>query len=461
MKKQLFFANFSQGTNCRTTIINDLVRNLFLLGILVFLSNCAQKLRFSDPNTTFLNVKIAEENPNDGYGPCEPSIAVSLKNPQNVAAGAILDRYYWSNDGGKTWENNQLKSRFGVFGDPVLVPDSDGNFYYLHLSDTLGKGWADDRLMDRIVIQKSTDGGKNYDLGSATGFAHPKDQDKPWAITDPKTGAVYVTWTEFDLYNSKQPTDHSRILFSGSKDGGKTWSNPLIISELEGDCLDQDLTTEGAVPAVGPNGEIYVSWSFDSKIWFDKSLDGGKTWLEKDIILAEQPGGWSFEIPGLNRTNGMPVTVCDLSNGPNRGTIYVNWSDQRAGISDTDIFLAKSADGGKTWSKSQKINTDKSHRQQFLNWLAIDQTTGFLYSVFYDRRSHKNSLKTDVVIAVSKNGGKKWKNYRVSDAPFEPLEGTFFGDYSGISAHGGIIRPIWTRFDGGKLSIWTAIFEVK
>ncbi len=426
----------------------------------ILLAGCAPRLRFSEPKRAFKNVKIAEGKPNEGLGPCEPSIAVSPKNPQNVAAGAILNRYYWSNDAGQTWSTGDLKSTYGVFGDPVLTADAQGNFYYLHLSDTMQKGWAHPRLLDRIVIQKSTDGGRNYDAGTFTGLAHPKDQDKPWVITDPRNEDVHITWTEFDLYNSKKPEDRSRILYSKSADGGKIWSKPLAINELSGDCLDDDLTTEGAVPAVGPNGEVYAAWSFDNKIWFDRSLDGGKTWLEKDVLAAEQPGGWAIEIPGIGRMNGMPVTVCDLSNGPNRGHIYINWSDQRAGADDTDIFFVKSTDGGKTWSKTQKINNDRSHRHQFLNWLAIDQSTGFLYSVFYDRRAYKKDpLLTDVTIAVSKNGGKNWKNHRVSDSPFAPSDMIFFGDYNNISAAGGIVRPIWTRYEGGVLSVWTAIFE--
>lgn len=436
--------------------------SLLLAIAVILMAGCSPRLRFSEPNRAFKNVKIAEAKAFEGLGPCEPSIAVNPKNPQNMAAGAILDRYYWSNDGGLNWSAGKLKSTFGVFGDPVLTADAQGNFYYLHLSDTLGKGWAHPRLLDRIVIQKSTDGGQNYDPGTFTGLAHPKDQDKPWVIADPRNEDVHITWTEFDLYNSKKEEDRSRILYSKSPDGGKNWSKPLNISELEGDCLDDDFTPEGAVPAVGPNGEIYVAWAFDGKIWFDRSLDGGKTWLEKDIVAAQQAGGWEFIIPGVNRTNGMPVTVCDLSNGPNRGTIYINWADQRAGESDTDIYLTKSSDSGKTWSAPKKINSDRSKKQQFMTWLVIDQSTGFLYTVFYDRRAYKKDpLLTDVVIAVSKNGGKKWKNYRISESPFAPSENVFFGDYSNISAAGGIVRPIWTRCEDGVLSIWTAIFDEK
>jgi hypothetical protein len=314
---------------------------------------------------TFENILIAKAEKGDGNGPCEPSIAVSPKNPQNVAAGAILNRYYWSNDGGRTWKNGTLKSKAaGVYGDPVLIGDWKGNFFYSHLSDPEGTGWASAKLLDRIVIQKSTDGGKTYDDGSWCGLHHPKDQDKPWLCSDPKTGNIACSWTEFDKYASKDlEKDHSRILFSQSTDGGKSWSEALAISQFEGNCLDDDDTTEGAVPAYGPNGEIYVAWSYDEKIWFDRSTDGGKTWLKQDIVAAEQPGGWEIEIDGLNRTNVMPILVCDLSSGPNRGTLYLCWGDQRNGENDTDIFMAKSVDGGLQWSKrSTAIPSMACHR---------------------------------------------------------------------------------------------------
>lgn len=404
---------------------------------------------------------IAQAKKGDHYGPCEPSICVNPKNPQNVAAGAILDRYYWSNDAGNTWESSTLKTSLGIFGDPALVADNKGNFYYAHLTDPDQKGWNGEKFLDYIVIQKSTDGGKTYDDGTFCGNHHPKDEDKHWLCTDPKTGAIVCTWTEFDKYDSKAfDKDFSRILFSRSDDGGKTWSDAMKINQFDGDCLDNDNTTEGAVPAIGPNGEVYVAWAWGDKIWFDKSTDGGKTWLDNDVVIADQPGGWTFDIPGISRCNGMPVLVCDLSNGPNRGTLYVNWGDQRNGTDDTDIFVAKSTDGGKTWSAPIRVNNDGKGKHQFFNWMAIDQTNGFLYVVFYDRRAYADN-RTDVYVAVSQNGGKTFKNMKVSKSPFDPDALTFFGDYNNISAHNGIVRPIWTKLDKGVLSVWTAIMDFK
>ncbi len=429
-----------------------------LLSVLLLSACSVFKPRKSSRQPDFTNVLIAGGQKGGFFGPCEPSICINPKDPKNIAAGAILDRYYWSTDGGRSWKSGKLKSSHGIYGDPVIVADWDGNFYYAHLSDPDGRGWSSARLLDRIVIQKSTDGGKTYNDGSYTGEHHPKDQDKHWLAVDPASNTLYCTWTEFDSYDSKKPEDHSRILFSKSSDGGSSWSEAVAINQFDGDCRDDDGTTEGAVPAAGPNGEVYVAWAWDNRIWFDRSTDGGKTWLEKDILVADQPGGWNITIPGIQRSNGMPVLVCDLSSGPNRGTLYINWADQRNGPDDTDIWLARSTDGGSTWSKPARVNDDKKGSQQFFTWMAIDQTTGYLYFVFYDRRNYTD-LRTDVYVAVSRDGGTTFENLRVSKTPFTPESWVFFGDYSNISAHQGIVRPIWTRLEDGVLSVWTAIMD--
>jgi hypothetical protein len=405
--------------------------------------------------TNVLIVKGDKESP---YGPCEPSIAINPKDPKIILAGSILNRVHRSADGGKTWQTTELTSPFGVFGDPVIHADAQGNFYYAHLSDPEKKGWASMKLLDRIVIDKSTDGGATF-VSSFTGLNHPKDQDKHWLNSDPRTGQLYCTWTEFDLYGSKVADNRSRIKFSTSTDFGDSWSDAIAISEKEGDCLDDDLTTEGAVPCVGPKGEVYVAWAYGNKIYFDRSLDQGKTWLAKDITVADQPGGWTIDIPGVGRCNGMPVTDCDLSNGPHNGTLYVNWADQRKGGSDTDIWVARSTDRGSTWSAPIRVNQDKTATQQFFSWMTIDQTTGYVYVVYYDRSRYGTTNATDVVLATSKDGGRTWTDRCISETPFTPSEGTFFGDYNHISAYGGSIRPIWTRLEEGVLSVWTALVE--
>ena len=386
-----------------------------------------------------------------GFGnPNEPSIMMDPNNTNHLVAGANHNFFFSSNDGGLTWASNTLNSTYGVWGDPVIDVDTSGNFYFFHLSNP-----NTGSFIDRIVCQKSTDNGTNWSNGTFTGLNGNKVQDKQWSVVDRTNNNIYLTWTQFDNYHSSNPSDSSIILFSKSINSGNTWSPPKRINKYAGNCLDDDNTVEGAVPAVGPNGEIYVAWAGPNGIVFNKSLDQGDSWLTQEITISTMPGGWTFDIPGLSRANGLPITKCDLSGGPNHGTIYVNWSDQRNGTDNTDIWLAKSTDGGLTWSLPTKVNDDVTNRQQFLTWMDIDQTNGNLFFVFYDRRAHSDN-KTDVYMAISKDGGDTFINKKISETPFLPYETIFFGDYTNITAHNNIVRPIWTRFDV-NLSIWTNI----
>ncbi len=401
------------------------------------------------------NVKIHEGPAN--RGPEEPSIAISLKDTSILVAGANIFNAYFSSDGGRTWNHQILESRYGVWGDPVVESNSKGHFFFFHLSDPTGLNWSSDEILDRIVVQRSRSKGRRWSKGKYMGLAHPKDQDKEWAAIDPISDSIAVAWTQFDKYGSTSQEDESNILVSVSNKRGKRWSAPIRINEVSGDCIDDDGTTEGAVPAFGEHNRIYVAWSLNETIWFDYSEDGGKTWQEKDIRVATQPGGWTQDIPGLQRCNGMPVTLVDRSGGEHNGTIYVNWTDQRNGAADTDVFVAKSVDGGKTWSSPIQVNNDSGIvAHQFLTAMIVDQSTGYLYSVFYDRRHYQDN-RTDVYLAISKDGGETWENERISESPFIPQSDIFFGDYNDISVVNGMVRPIWTRLEAGKLSIHTAL----
>ncbi len=395
----------------------------------------------------FPNVKIGDQ----GYA-CEPSIMIDPNNPARVMAASVLNNYYYSADTGRTWTPALLNSKWGVWGDPVLDIDEQGSFYFFHLSNYKKGSW-----IDRIVCQRTDDNGLTWPVDTFTGLNDTKAQDKHWTVIDRKSGTIHMTWTQFDVYDSHDPKDRSNIMYAQSKDRGETWSEPLVISTTTGDCVDDDETVEGATPAIGPNGEIYVSWSGPEGLVFKSSLDNGLSWQDDEIRVSDLPGGWAFDIPGIFRCNGMPVTKCDLSGGENHGTIYINWSDQLNGEDDTDIWLTKSTDGGQTWTDRIKVNEAKENSQQFFTWMDIDQTTGYLYFIYYDR--DEESQKTRVKLSLSKDGGQHFFHFLVSDSEFLPTKEVFFGDYNNISAHDGIVRPIWTEMENKKLSVWTALID--
>ena len=402
------------------------------------------------------NVKIYEQTSKKILGPCEPSIFINPKNPDNIVVGSVLDNVHISNNGGITWQTKKLKSKYGVWGDPTVLGDSKGNFYYFHLSDPEGTNWKSDKMLDRIVVQKSIDNGQTWSQGIGIGLNTPKQQDKQWALIHPiQENQIYTAWTEFDAYDSSNKDDKSRILFSKSIDSGTTWSTPIQIGNQEGNCLDNDFTPEGTT-LTSDKKNLYISWAFDSKIWFSKSSDNGDSW-SKEIVIANQPNGWNFEIKNITRCNGFPVMASDLSTSKYKGTIYINWSSQ-INEKQTDVFISKSTDEGKTWSipKTVYSNTNKEHH--FFNWMSVDPITGYVYIIYYKETAPNSSL-IEVHLAISRDGTQTFSDYIISETPFSPKGTNFFGDYNNINVYNSMIRPVWTQAKNGFVSVWTALIN--
>lgn len=388
----------------------------------------------------------------------EPSIAISLKDPNIIVAASSLNNAYYTSNGGFSWQKTKLTSPLGVWGNPALISDFKGNFFYFHRSDPTGKNWNSEEILDRIVVQESNDNGVIWSEGASIGLNHPKDQDKARAIADRK-GNFYVTWTQFDTYGSADTTCQSNILLSNSANG-KKWSKPIQISKVSGDCKNDDNTAAGAIPAVSSDGlQVFVAWANQGKIFLDRSFDGGKTWLNNDIEIIEQVGGSSIKVPGLNKCNSIPILICNNTKKSNMsGALYLVWADQLNGEQDTDIWFTRSMNFGDNWAQAIRINNDGLGKHQYLPWMTIDPTTGHIYIVYYDRRNH-DDLQTEVYLAYSTDGGLNFKNVKISEKPFVPSEEVYFGDYINISASHGVVAPIWTRIDNKQTSVWTTIIK--
>ena len=404
----------------------------------------------------FKNIKLAEQS-DDGFPPIDPSIAINKNNPQNIVAGIAMDRVATTTDGGATWTESKLNSPSGVYSSPAVVFNAKGNLFYFHLAGANGKNIEVDAGLDRIVCQQSIDEGKTWLDGVSIGNNPPTHQSKAWPAVQPKKNFMCVTWTQFDKFGSNDPNCQSNILFSKSNNGNK-WSKPVQISESPGDCAGDDFTAIGAIPIIGTDGKIYVAWANRGNIYFDRSYDDGNTWLRSDLLIAKQEGGWALEIPGLKKSNGLPVLAMDNSAANFHGTLYLVWADQRNGTDDTDIWLIRSTNRGDYWGKPVRLNKDESHTHQFLPWITVDPTNGHVYVVYYDRRSYEDN-QTDVYLSYSFDGGNSFKEVKISETPFTPDASQLFGDHVNIDAYSGVITPIWTRMDNGKTSVWTAAIK--
>ncbi|MCX6303484.1 MAG: T9SS type A sorting domain-containing protein [Bacteroidetes bacterium] len=295
---------------------------------------------------------------------------------------------------------------------------------------------------------------------SYTAVYNGYDIDKEWAAYDPVTNNLYTSWTRFNTWGSSNPADSTDIVIAKSTDGGLSWGEQKLVSNIGGNASAGFGSVHGSYPVTGPNGEVYVAWWSPAGIMFDKSTDEGETWLTTDINVTGFPVQWITPIPGIQTGVSFPVTACDRSNGPYRGTIYINWSDKRNGGNDADIWLSKSTDGGASWSVPTRVNDDGPGRHQFFNYITVDEETGRIYVIFYDRRNYTDT-RTDVYLAMSDDGGVTFRNSRISDAPFAPYGTLFFGHYIGVCAHGDHVFATWMRMDAGELTLWGASVDLE
>ena len=396
--------------------------------------------------------RITRITPDEARRPAEVSVAVNPTNTDHIIAvllqaGApggprVTNFAYSSFDGGRSWKATAAPNPDGrVQGDDAVVFGRDGTAYHSYIAFDGIRVERPERAWSGIFVRTSRDG-LQWTSGVAVidhiNTAIPFE-DKPWlgvdrGATSPHRGNVYVAWTRFDVYGSASPAHRSHIMLSRSRDGGRSFSPPVEISDDTGDARDSDDTVEGAVPVSGPNGDVLIAWAGPKGIVFDRSTDGGWS-FGKDVVVSATPGGWDSPVPGLERHNGMPVTAVDLSEGPRKGTVYVNWIDERNG--DLDVFVSWSRDSGRTWSAPVRVNDDPKGAAQMFTWMAVDPVDGAINVIFHDRRG-RTGTTTGVTLARSVDGGTSFVNYPLAVPAFDCCDKSgFFGDYNGIDAYGG------------------------
>jgi hypothetical protein len=143
--------------------------------------------------------------------------------------------------------------------------------------------------------------------------------------------------------------------------------------------------------AVDPeSGHTYLVWIENvnglSTIFAARSTDEGQT-LSAGVPISQ----------GLDRAFN-PLMAIDLA-----GNLYVVWRN-RYHI-NSDIYFARSSDGGQTWSQSIRINEEV--RRAFNPSLAVD-TQGHLYVAW----QNQPGLKTDIYLTHSSDGGQTWSKER-------------------------------------------------
>ncbi len=412
------------------------------------------------------DVPVTDDN---GVTESENSIFVNPKDPDNPLNSNNSTNYpvstlygandFFSFDGGETWEGEKEGAGGSNSGDPATAIGNNGRYYVNYITNPGGQG-----------ISYSDNNGQSWT--KKTIVPNPgslADKNHMWidnSITSPYEGNLYVAWTDFG-----GPHD-TEIMLSRSTTDGESWETKQEISTA----VHAGSHNQGVNLSTGPNGEVYAVWAIydswpsdESAIGMAKSLDGGATWEPAVRIIDNIRGVRNTGVSKNMRVAAFPVVTVDISQGPHSGTIYVVWSNigvpgENTG-NDIDIYVIKSTDQGETWSDPIRVNQDEpGHgKEHYMPWITCDPSNGIVSVIFYDDRN-VSSTQCEVFCANSDDGGDTWEDFKVSDVAFTPqpipgLAGGYFVDYIGITAHDGIVYPVWTDNRSGHAMAYVSPYE--
>ena len=329
---------------------------------------------------------------NDAQGFCGPPFGAPC-TPENPPG---LSGYAFSTDGGLTFMDGGAPPPFNnVFsrGDPWMDRGGFDNatFFYssIAIDATTGANLG-------IGVYRGQFAGKSFAFSDVHTFnsSNPNDlYDKDaFGAAHDGSGAAYATITNFIELCGQPAFGFGRIEVWRTHDSGNTWQGPttagadqtFITDPTNPLCGLTGTLQQASMPASGPNGEVYVAWSFGptfnansistaNAIKVAASFDGGATFHTP--VTAASINSNFFNVPvGDNRSSLLdePWIAVDTASR-HKGRIYVTFSSASTSVSpqgsiacpngfppnttcvpqslvSSQIYITQSDDHGATWS---------------------------------------------------------------------------------------------------------------
>ena len=404
------------------------------------------------------------------HNPTNPLNVITGWNDWNRNEGCGVSR---STDGGQTWSTNSFipgitpwdnsgntypgNGIYDFAGDPAVTFGADGTAYFACYGYKYGTAAAPMGGV-ALFVSRSTNGGLTWGPPTKLAtFTHPgngfgvnkgsngnfPDHDAIAADLwpgSPNYGSIYVAQAQFHG-NNKAP-----ITLWYTRDGVH-WSSMITVSS------GANFANQDAIPFVGPDGSVYVS--------FDSSQ--GTRGATSIRVAKSTDGGASFG-PSYHVADIVDPVASDLANSDyrvfsspapgidNLGRITIAWNDRRSGPSNIWYTRAWESDL-RTWTAPAQLKP--SAGEQFFPWVH-SAPNGRVDIVYYDRTRDPNDVLNYVTysrldpttgLGVTATHEGSWSpsfDGNLATGQTTTSCTPFIGDYIGVSSDDTHVYLGWT-----------------
>ncbi|OOG20629.1 hypothetical protein B1C78_17160 [Thioalkalivibrio denitrificans] len=268
------------------------------------------------------------------------------------------------------WEPPLEVASGEAFRGPWRMNDSDFRFVddpAVSINDqgVIAVAWADQARQELFVQLYDPDGTPRLaELANVSRSSGIFSWLPRIVLTDGDAPSVYVLWQDIVFSGGSHGGE---IFFSASFDGGRTFSEPVNLSNTTAGAgkgrLSANYWHNGSLDlAMGPEGQVYAAWTeYEGALWFSRSVDAGRSFTEP-LRIAGAPDALPARGPSL---------------AVEGDTVYLAWTvgeDPSA-----DIHITRSTDAGETFESPRTVAAGPGHADA--PKLAVD-AEGVVHLVF-------------------------------------------------------------------------------